>query len=159
MITNKLFPAIGYNEEDGEFYWIIRGKARNVNKAAGCIYNGYRLISQNNRNYLGHRLAWFFYYGYWPINIDHINTIRSDNRIENLREATVSENGFNVKMYSTNKSGVKNIHWDKREVKWRAEIKSNGKRTVKLFADFDEAKIWAKKKRKELHGEFCNDGE
>lgn len=158
MITNEKFPAIGYDELSGEFHWIIKGRGRRYNKPVGCIYNGYRIIHTNCRSYLGHRLAWFFCKGFWPKNIDHINTNRSDNRIENLREANVSENACNVKMYSTNKSGVKNVYWDKRENKWRFEIKKEGVKTVKLFSDFNEAKEWADKKRKEIHGEFANDG-
>ena len=54
---------------------------------------GYRYVEINGISYYSHRLIWFMHYGTWPKGqIDHINGIKDDNRIENLREATASEN-------------------------------------------------------------------
>lgn len=73
-------------------------KPNSVGEVAGGISaNGYRYISIDKKHYLAHRLAWLYVYGAWPKNqIDHINGIRADNRICNLREATPSENNQNV---------------------------------------------------------------
>lgn len=60
-----------------------------------------------------HRVGWAMHYGKWPKDqIDHINMIRDDNRIENLREATASENKFNQMPQSNNSHGSKGVEWD-----------------------------------------------
>ena len=49
------------------------------------------------RQYLQHRVAWALHYGEWPASfIDHINHIRDDNRIHNLRVVTRAENNSNA---------------------------------------------------------------
>jgi hypothetical protein len=68
-----------------------------------------------------HRLAWFLYYGDWPkYGIDHINRVKDDNRICNLRDVTQAVNLRNVGLRSNNKSGYKNVSWDKTKGKWIA---------------------------------------
>jgi hypothetical protein len=58
--------------------------------------DGYKCIEINGITYKEHRLAWFLYYNKWPENqIDHINGNKSDNRISNLRDVTVSKNNLN----------------------------------------------------------------
>lgn len=59
--------------------------------------------------------------------VDHINGIRSDNRIENLRIVKNSENSKNQKRKSTNKSGMTGVSWDTQTQRWRAHITVNGK--------------------------------
>lgn len=74
---------------------------RNSGRARkGCIArtlrpDGYIKIFLNGKSHLAHRLAWFYVYGTWPSELDHKNGVRSDNRIENLREATRGQNNGN----------------------------------------------------------------
>jgi hypothetical protein len=56
---------------------------------------GYLRITVLGKSYYAHRLAWFYMNGEWPDQIDHINGIKSDNRIENLRNVTVQQNNQN----------------------------------------------------------------
>jgi hypothetical protein len=81
------------------------------------------------------------HYGEWPSGeIDHINGVRTDNRVENLRVATRSENMQNTKKPVTNKSGKKGVSWDKTTGKWRAEIRANGKKyNLGRFKTIEEA--------------------
>ena len=65
--------------------------------------------------------------------VDHINRIKTDNRLENLRWATVSENGQNRTINKDNKSGHKNICYDKHENRWRFQKYINNKPTRKYF--------------------------
>lgn len=79
-----------------------------------------------NRTYSAHRVIWAICNGVWPLDqIDHINGIKDDNRIENLRSVSRSENQKNRKLTKTNKSGAMGVCWHKAGGKWRAEIKVN----------------------------------
>jgi len=106
-------------------------------------------------SYKLHRLIWLYHKGEFPKgSLDHINGVRDDNRIENLRECTPQQNSFNKK--SINKtSNYKGVCWNKNEKKWTAQYYCDGK---KIFLGyFLEETLAAKaydKAVKELHGEF-----
>jgi hypothetical protein len=87
---------------------------------------GYRIIGFKDKRYRESRLVWFYVKGIWSeSDIDHINGIKDDNRIENLREATRSQNGCNRKTHRNNQSGFKNITWYKKKKKYQVRIKLN----------------------------------
>ena len=71
--------------------------------------------------------------------VDHINRNRSDNRIENLRWVTSSENIQNTGLRNTNTSGHKYICYCKRDKVWIFQKRINGKKTQKRFKNLDEA--------------------
>ncbi|ECH9128545.1 HNH endonuclease [Salmonella enterica subsp. enterica] len=73
---------------------------------------GYWRITHANKCYLAHRLAWFFCYGVWPKEIDHIDNNKLNNSIGNLREVTHQLNQLNMPLRSNNTSGVKGVNWD-----------------------------------------------
>lgn len=99
-------------------------------------------------------------FGKWPTDlIDHINGVRFDNRICNLREATHVENCRNQKMYKNNSSGVKGISWNKPAKKWQVACACNGKRYhLGLFKDIHVAEQAIKEFREKYHGDFSNHG-
>lgn len=89
--------------------------------------DGYRRGRIFNSPYLAHRIAWAIHYGEWPdADIDHINMIRSDNRIENLRLATRSHNMMNTKAHSDNYSGSKGVHYEKKTGRYMSRIMKDG---------------------------------
>ena len=97
-------------------------------KEAGCLNPyGYRGIKINGRKYYTARIIWFYAHGEWPINIDHINHRRDDNRLINLRSVTKVENNRNRSKRSDNTSGVTGVYWNKKARKWYARIQVNGK--------------------------------
>jgi hypothetical protein len=137
-----LLKLVCYDPETGIFTWISREETsyqiKNWNKIfagkpiLGRDSNGYVRISTRvngkNKNYAAHRLAWLYIYGEWPnSDIDHINRIKSDNRISNLRLANDSLNHHNKGLSRNNTSGVKGVRWLKRDKKWRAVINCYGK--------------------------------
>jgi hypothetical protein len=97
--------------------WKSGDKAGTLNKI-----NGYVIISigtETRRSYRAHRLAWLLYYGKWPENeIDHINRLRADNRIINLRQATPSQNMANK---PGRRDGLKGAY-PMKNGRWRAVI-------------------------------------
>ncbi len=126
-------------------------------KAMGTLTAyGYIQARINNKSYLVHRLIFLMHHGYLPKQVDHINNDKTDNRIENLRESTQSENMFNVKINKLNTSGVKNVYWHKRAKSWCVRVKVEAKeKYIGLFKDLEAAELAAHLAREKYHGEFA----
>lgn len=89
--------------------------------------------------------------------VDHKNgkSSRNDNRKDNLRECTTSQNAMNVGLRSNNTSGVTGVYWIKSRNKWRASICLNGKnKYLGHFSDFNDAVTIRKQAEKKYFGEF-----
>lgn len=129
----KLKALFKYNAGTGEIYWVAFGKGKIKKKPAGTVTStGYVGIVIDGKRYLAHRIAWALFHGSWPEQqIDHINGIKTDNRIENLRLATNAQNGKNYGANKTNTSGIKGVSWCKQTQKWRAFIRVDGKQLDK----------------------------
>ena len=117
---------------------------------------GYLVCKINNKNYLAHRIIWLMTYGSFPTDqIDHINGIKTDNRICNLREATTSQNKMNSSKYKNNTSGYKGVIWY--QGKWCARIGINSKSIyLGCFTDLEEAAQTYKEAELKYFGEFAN---
>ena len=115
-----------YNQESG----LITGVSGKIIQKLSV--NGYIVISiwnENKRHYLyAHQFAYYIVHRYCPKCIDHINQIKTDNRINNLRSVTNQENAFNMR-------NVKGYTYDKRSKKYIALIMVNGK--TKQLGTFD----------------------
>ena len=133
-----LRSLVHYDPESGIFTWLSRkGDGLHVRKwngklagkVAGSKSDGYILITVLSRKYKAHRLAWLYVYGTNPESeVDHINRVRMDNRISNLRLATKDENQFNVVLpRKHNVSGVKGAKWCPRDGNFMARIVVGGK--------------------------------
>lgn len=89
---------------------------------------GYLQATIHSEKYMLHRLIWMWVYGAWPAHkVDHINRVRSDNRLTNLREVTHAENCHNQSLSTRNWSGFTGAAWDKSRCLWVASIGINGK--------------------------------
>ena len=157
MITQaELKDLLTYNPETGIFNWI----KRNGNIAGYTTVKGYVRILINYKLYPAHRLAWLYVNGSFPNKfIDHINHVCDDNRIINLREATVSQNSQNQTIRSCNTSGLKGVYWNKKANKWLAKIEFLGKsKYIGVFLDKNEAHQAYCKAADKYHKEFANHG-
>ena len=161
-LLNHLFE---YDKETGNLIWKIKPSRRGHHVKAGDIAgtlksHGYICVGINYNSYRAHRLIFLMHKGYLPKTIDHINGDKLDNRIENLRAATVGQNQHNRKTNANNTSGYKGVSWNKALKKWTARITLERK-TINLgyFANVEEAAEVVRKAREELHGDFANHGD
>lgn len=156
----ELIRLLNYDPETGVFTHKARRCGVTVGSVAGSVDrgHGYSRIKIDERLYLAHRLAWLYVYGEWPAQqIDHRDRDRGNNRINNLRCATASENMFNKPIYKNNSSGAKGVSWHKQHRKYIATIHCNGKsRHLGLFATVDEASAVYQEACKRLHGQFAS---
>lgn len=131
---SQLREAVDCDVASGKFTWRNRRNlphkvnSRFAGKSAfETNSKGYRVATINGKKILAHRAVWAFAYGSWPkLELDHINGDRSDNRIENLRAVTFSENHKNTKMKRSNTSGYNGVSIIKETGRWRARAKVNG---------------------------------
>ena len=161
-IGNDLSDFVRYDEGSGKFFWMQNTTIRNCigREVGGLTKQGYLECQINGERYLLHRLAWFYVHGEWPPEeIDHINCLRTDNRIENLRLASFCQNQQNKGLSTCNTSGVKGVCWDKRNSRWKARVYASRKLVAENhFDDLQEASEWVKNARMNHHKEF-NRGE
>lgn len=152
-----LTEILDYNSSTGLFYWKVASGRVSIGAEAGTNHNaGYRQIRINGKLYLAHRLAWFYVYKEWPTQkVDHINRIKHDNRIINLRCVSDIENAHNSNRPSNNTSGSVGVSYHIKRGHWMARIHVEGK-TIYLgtFPSKDSA-IQARKQAEKRYG-FTN---
>lgn len=159
MITHhKVRELLHYDPETGHFAWKMGQGVKVAGSIAGSVTEkGYISINHRGRNYLAHRLAWFWMMGEWPVEeIDHRDTDRANNRWSNLRPATHGENQWNVRQRVDNTSGFKGVTRPKGRTRWHAYINEAGKRKfLGSFATAEDANQAAIAAREAAHGEFA----
>lgn len=155
----EILSFVAYDPETG---WFTRKHSKYcpwaVDERSGSVTpKGYRRLYINGYYYAEHRIAWIVVHGEIPqgMTVDHINGVKGDNRIANLRLATDSENSYHRPRRSNNSSGYKGVY--KRENgKYRATITVNKKRqNLGTFETKEEAYAAYCKAAQRLHGEFA----
>ncbi len=147
LTAARVREVLDYSPDTGTFVWKIfmNSRAPKGRQAGRIGTPGYYIIRLDGRDYLAHRLAWFYVYGSWPPEeIDHINGIPIDNRITNLRCATRGQNAANARRAKNNTSGFKGAYWQ--HGRWQAIISVNKQRMSLGF--FDSAE--------EAHAAYCS---
>ena len=152
----ELKRQLSYDSETGVFVRLVSNtNAVKVGEVSGSLSHGYLRVMVNSIAYEAHRLAWFYAYGEWVEMIDHINGIKHDNRLCNLRSANYLNNNRNAGMRKDNASGYKGVSYRKDIGKWRAQYNYNKKRTHLGFFDTAlEASLVYERYAKLHYGDF-----
>lgn len=143
-----------FKYDNGNLYWTDKAPQKVRGKLAGAVNKkGYRKIECGGKKYGAHQIVFALHHGYIPECIDHINGIKDDNRIENLRAATKVQNGYNRAGFSDSK----NVTYRKDTKNWRVCMQVNGKfRSFGSYKDKELAELVAHEARVKHHGEFAN---
>lgn len=140
---DEITGVFTWKKRHGSHHWIKSWNARHAGKEAFSSVDkkGYKCGSVLGVMVKAHRVAWLYVHGVWPDDqIDHLNGIRHDNRIINLRDVSNQDNGKNATLSKRNSSGVTGVHWRKSRDRWIASIRCNGKLvSLGSFCDFNEA--------------------
>lgn len=137
MDISILREAVSYDQDTGFFHWKAskRGRLPGANPI-GTRCNGYLVIGINYRRFYAHRMAWAYVHGVWPeLEIDHLNGIKTDNRIANLRQATRTTNSENKRWaMASSRSGLLGVRPSLK--KWAAYIQV--KKQVRYLGTFPD---------------------
>jgi hypothetical protein len=159
LTQTRVREVLAYDRKTGVFVWrVTKGRAVAGSIAGRIDSTGHRQLTIDSKRYGAHRVAWLYETGSFPLSgLDHINCDKTDNRMDNLREATCSQNQHNVGAQSRNKTGMKGV------------CVVNGKYLVQAtkggrlhqrgpFADPSVAFAVACSLREQLHGQFARHG-
>lgn len=161
-----------FEYREGELYWKERPlahfssehrmkiiNAQHAGKKLSNICEGYIYATFFNKKIKGHRIVFMLHHGFLPKMIDHIDGNKTNNRIENLRACSYSQNQYNKTASKNNTSGVKGVSFHKATGKFQAAIKLSGKqRHLGLFDTIESATIARIAAANQHHGEFVNHG-
>lgn len=150
MITQEYLKQ-RYYYQNGKLFCKVK------NKPIGTINGrGYYIVSINKKSYRIHRLIFLYHYGYLPPLIDHKDRNKLNNCIENLREATVSQNNHNRTGKESN-TGHKGIHWSNSRKFYKVAFTHNKVyHYVGTFNNLQQAVESYEKKYTEVVGEFAS---
>lgn len=130
--ATEIVKYLEYDQNTGIFIWRLQKGRIRAGDVAGTVSNttGYLQVQFDYKLYRLHRVAWLITYGKLPSNvIDHINGIRTDNRICNLRDVSISENNHNMrKPRKDSSTGFTGVSYDHRRQKYVAYIWLNSKK-------------------------------
>lgn len=162
--VEELKTFLSYDPSTGLVKWALNLNSRaRVGREFGMKRRSkrtfYRFGKIHGVPYHTHHVAWAIYYGEWPDGfIDHVNHDGTDNRIENLRVVSVSENNKNMRLRKTNKSGHVGVSWFSRDKKWRVQVSVRGRNTHVGYFDNLEDAVASSKAAHESHGYHANHG-
>ena len=156
LTAERLRELLDYDPDTGVLTNKVARGNRKLGDVVGCPHSqGYLRVVINRAWYYAHRLVWLHTYGAWPANhIDHINGIRTDNRVVNLREANNMENAENRrKPKHSNETGLLGVSLE--AGKFRGRISSGGKKKhLGYYSTKEEAYTAYISAKRELHP-FC----
>lgn len=124
----RLKELLYYDSATGMFSWLVcASRYVSIGDIAGNHHHsGYKYIKINKKLYSAHRLAFLYMEGYFPVQVDHKDHVRDNNRWNNLRSVNHTMNHQNRTINANNTSGFLGVCWNKANKKWTATIQYNG---------------------------------
>jgi hypothetical protein len=159
LTQKRLHELVLYVPSSGNFYWKHARGPRKAGALAGSPQvGGYWSIYIDGKDYLAHRLAWYYVYGHWPDGgLDHIDHDKRDNRIHMLRPADDAQNAWNSVARRPNPHGRRGVR--KSGTGFTASITARGVRyNLGRFASVEEAGDAYAEAAKRFHGSFAYKG-
>ena len=146
-----------YNADTGVLLWkVSKAHCIKIGSIAGCHNGNGRLrVLIDRKKYYVHQIIWMYVYGSFVRKLDHKDGNPLNNRIENLRPATDTENGMNRKASKGKEIPIKNVY--RHGGSYSVRIVANKHEYTKTFKNFDQAVAHAKEMRQKLHGLFARD--
>lgn len=157
LTAERLRELFLYNPGTGIFTRRIahgRHGCYRAGMVAGSADNkGYVVIRIDKRIYKAHRLAWLYVHGSWPQHdIDHINRVKSDNRIANLRDAIATLNRLNmVDARKDNKLGVLGVYQRGKMFVAQIQVIGKGVKYLGTYPTKEQASAAYEKAKEELY--------
>jgi hypothetical protein len=160
--VSELRRLLNYDPQTGVFTWKARGRGVRAGKVAGSVKRdvgrntAYVCVSIHQRHYYAHRLAWLYVHSKWPAEqIDHVDLDGTNNRIDNLRLATIRQNSANSPARKNNRLGVKGVRKRTRG-SYEARVSLTGRsEVIGYFKTAEEAHAAYLSALKSHYGEFA----
>lgn len=150
LTQERLQELLHYDPETGHFTW-LKWRRNSGQKRAGTREGGYIRIKIDGKSYRAHRLAWLYIVGAFPaLQVDHADGDGFNNRWNNLREATASQNMGNRRRGVNNETGVKGVY--RKDGKFAARIANTHLGT---FETIESAAMAYAVAAREVFGEFA----
>ena len=158
-LTKELLHHL-FDYKDGDLYWknvpSKNYRLNNMKVGDSSTKSRYLQVAIHRKKYYVHHVVYLYHHGHSPKIIDHIDNNPRNNKIENLRPASLSQNQYNKKISKHNTSGVKGVYWHKRSQKWMARCNLDKKCFyLGSFKNLDEARDAVINFRNLKHGEFA----
>jgi len=174
LTQERLKEALLYNPETGEFTALEKSYYRNIGDVVGTVATDktrnkptkYKVIRVDGQLYRAARLAMFYREGEWPNVVDHIDLNTLNDRYNNLRNCTSSQNSHNTAIYSTNSSGIKGVSLKRNPVpRYVGAVMVEGRQLQKTFSinkygykAKELAESWVRETRETVHRNYANHG-
>lgn len=140
LTQEQVRGLFSYDPDSGVLRWKKPryGPDRSV---AGVRHSGgYLSVGINYQHYLVHRVIWLYVHGEHPPEIDHLNGIRNDNRLVNLRACPRTQNQQNAKLRKDNQAGIPGVNYNARVSRWQVRIQHDNVRYfIGLFERLEDA--------------------
>ena len=150
-----------FEYRDGHLYWRVKPCRRDpAGMKAGFrdLKRGYVVVTRNRKHYYAHQVVFLMHHGVIPPEIDHINGDRADNRIENLRAVTRSQNQYNKDKCRNKTSGHRGVSWHKPTNKWAVRISLNNRnKSMGYYDDLELAAFIAEEARLKYYGQYAKE--
>ena len=158
LTQQRVRELLWYDRETGLFTWLVATSNRVGATAGYQDKRGYIWIGIDGVVYLAHRVAWLWMTGEMPVEIDHHDTDKGNNRWRNLREATRGQNNVNAGALGTSHTGVRGVTFIPKHTDhpFHAYAYRDGRRySFGYYATLAEAASARLSGAKDVHGEFA----